>query len=344
MSKLQAARTGRVLALWCALGVAAFVLLPWYLPQNLSLLQSIGGVFGGTDTASGAVHALRHGRPWLLIGAFGLLMAAVSLVLPAGRAQGRGLVLGAALGLAGLLASGFAIGATGWAFEALNTRFGELPQGQYGIGLGGALVLLSLLVLLGAGLARMGAFRGDVFVAAAVVFCGALLALFVALPVLRALSGAAFTEDGALSAQAIVERIGNERVWGLGCLAGGGRCGVAWNTLWLALLTAAGTTVMGTAIALLSERGARRLGKPLNVLALLPIITPPFVVGLGLILLFGRAGLANQFMEWAFGIEPTRWFYGVFGIWLAQMFAFTPIAFMIMRGVVQGIAPSLWAS
>ncbi|MFN6996720.1 MAG: ABC transporter permease, partial [Aquincola tertiaricarbonis] len=40
-------------------------------------------------------------------------------------------------------------------------------------------------------------------------------------------------------------------------------------------------------------------------------------------------------------IEPTRWFYGVFGIWLAQMFAFTPIAFMIMRGVVQGIAPSL---
>lgn len=81
--------------------------------------------------------------------------------------------------------------------------------------------------------------------------------------------------------------------------------------------------------------------KPLNVLALLPIITPPFVVGLGLILLFGRAGLANQFLEWAFGIPATRWFYGLFGIWLAQMFAFTPIAFLIMRGVVQGVAPSL---
>ncbi|HMC15139.1 MAG TPA: iron ABC transporter permease, partial [Albitalea sp.] len=36
-----------------------------------------------------------------------------------------------------------------------------------------------------------------------------------------------------------------------------------------------------------------------------------------------------------------RWFYGLFGIFLAQMFAFTPIAFMIMRGVVQGVAPSL---
>jgi iron(III) transport system permease protein len=66
------------------------------------------------------------------------------------------------------------------------------------------------------------------------------------------------------------------------------------------------------------------------------------VVGLGLILLFGRAGLVNQFvLEWAFGIPPTRWFYGLFGVWLAQLFAFTPIAFMIMRGVVQGISPSL---
>jgi iron(III) transport system permease protein len=46
-------------------------------------------------------------------------------------------------------------------------------------------------------------------------------------------------------------------------------------------------------------------------------------------------------LEWAFGIPPTRWFYGLFGVWLAQLFAFTPIAFMIMRGVVQGISPSM---
>ncbi|MGI9217921.1 MAG: ABC transporter permease, partial [Hydrogenophaga sp.] len=76
-------------------------------------------------------------------------------------------------------------------------------------------------------------------------------------------------------------------------------------------------------------------------LALLPIITPPFVVGLGLILLFGRAGLVNQVLEWAFGTPPTRWFYGFFGVWLAQLFAFTPIAYLILRGVVQGVAPSL---
>ena len=98
-------------------------------------------------------------------------------------------------------------------------------------------------------------------------------------------------------------------------------------------------------MALMSERASKRFtatfSKPLNVLAMLPIITPPFVVGLGLILLFGRAGVVNQFLEYAFGIEPSRWFYGWFGVWIAQTFAFTPIAFMIMRGVVQGIAQSL---
>ena len=50
---------------------------------------------------------------------------------------------------------------------------------------------------------------------------------------------------------ALAERLAHERVWGLGCLAGGVRCGVAWNTLFLALLTAAGTTLLGTLIALL---------------------------------------------------------------------------------------------
>jgi len=94
-------------------------------------------------------------------------------------------------------------------------------------------------------------------------------------------------------------------------------------------------------MALMAERGSKRWQGPLRVLALLPIITPPFVVGLGLILLFGRAGVVNQLLESWFGIAPTRWFYGLPGIVIAQWFAFTPIAFMILRGVVQGVAPSL---
>lgn len=341
-----ARRSRQTLLGWLAAGAAGFVLLPWYFPQNVTLLQALPGIFGGGETASGLVQALAHGRPWLWVAALALLVAGFGAVaVPPGRGQGGWLVGAAVLGLAGLLGAGFTIGAPGWSFDVLQATFGELKTGQPGIGPGGALVLLSLLMLLGAGLARLGYFRRDVFVAAAVVLCSALLLLFVALPVSKSLVGAFLTEDGQYSASALAERLGHERVWGLACLAGGVRCGVAWNTLFLALLTAAGTTVMGTFIALLAERGGerggRRYAKALNVLALLPIITPPFVVGLGLILLFGRAGLVNQALEWAFGVTPSRWFYGLFGVWLAQMFAFTPIAFMIMRGVVQGIAPSL---
>lgn len=307
-------RARRIVAAWLLLGLAAYTLLPWYYPQNLTLLKALPGVFGGPETASGLVQLLQHHKPWLAVGLLGLVVAGLGWLLPPGRTQGWLLVGGAGAGLAGLLAAGFSIGAQGWSFEVLGRWFGDLPSGQFGIGWGGALALLALLMLLGAGIARLGFFRGDIFVAGAVVFCSALLLLFVALPVAKSLLGAFLDDSGQASLAALGERLAHDRVWGLSCVAGGVRCGVAWNTLFLALLTATGTTVLGTLIALLAERGNKRLSKPLNILALLPIITPPFVVGLGLILLFGRAGLVNQFLEWAFGIPPTRWFYGLFGV------------------------------
>ena len=331
----------RVILGWALLGLMACALLPWYFPQNLTLARSLGGVFGGPDTASALWQVVQHGRPWLAAGIGGLLLTLGAAFMPPGRRQGRVLLAGSAIGLAGVLGGGFAIGLQGWNFIVLEQAFGALDRGQIGLGLGGAVTLVALLALLGAGVARTGRFRGDFFVAGAVVLCSALLLLFVALPVGKSVAGAFFDEDGAWSLAALAGRLGHERVWGLACLGSSAACGTAWNTLFLALLTAAGTTVMGTLIALYAERGQRRFQRGLNVLALLPIITPPFVVGLGLILLFGRAGLVNQFLEWAFGIPPTRWVYGLFGVWLAQMFAFTPIAFLIMRGVVQGIAPSL---
>ncbi len=202
-------------------------------------------------------------------------------------------------------------------------------------------------------LAKRGWFKGDAFVASSVLGCAALMVIFIAYPVGKSLIGAFHPEgpeDGmwslAASASSFWERGASERIWGLGCLnvSAPSRCGVAWNTLYLGLLTAGGTVIMGTALALLAERHVHRdslLQKPMQMLSMLPIITPPFVVGLGLILLFGRAGVVNQGLEYAFGIEPSRWFYGVLGVWIAQMFAFTPIAYMMMRGVVQGVSPSL---
>ncbi|MGJ3703432.1 ABC transporter permease [Variovorax sp. AFSI2.2] len=337
----SARRSQRWIWAWVALGFAAYLLLPWYAIQDSTWYEAVPQVFGQAEGANGLMQAAMQGRSWLFVGLAGLAMCAIGAWLPAGRAQGRWLLAGGAIGAIGLAVAGFAIGARGWSFAALNAQFGELAVNQFGIGAGGFMALTALTLLAAFGIARLGLFKGDLFVAAAVIGCGVLMALFIAYPVSKALAGAFLDEDGRWSVTAFIARVFTERIWGLGCIAGGVRCGVAWNTLVLALLTAAGTTFLGTLMALMAERGSKRGQGALRVLALLPIITPPFVVGLGLILLFGRAGIVNQLLENVFGIEPTRWFYGMPGVLVAQLFAFTPIAFMIMRGVVQGIAPSL---
>ncbi len=332
----------RAIRLWLTIGLLAYVALPWYAIQDTAWYSVLPQIMGAPETANGVVQAMVHGRKWLLLGLIGLVIAAAGLSVPAGKAQSNWFLGGGLVGFAGLLVSAFLIGAKGWSFDFFNSQFGELAKNQFGMGIGAFIALLALIMITAFGIARKGYFKGDLFIASAVLGCSALLILFIAFPVTKALYGAFLNEEGHWSLMAIFNRIGNERVWGLNCLAGGVRCGVAWNTLFLALLTAAGTTIMGTMMALMAERSASaRVQTPLQLVALLPIITPPFVVGLGLILLFGRAGLVNQFLEYAFDIAPTRWFYGLFGVWIAQLFAFTPIAFMIMRGVVQGVAPSL---
>ncbi len=327
--------------IWLGIGLAAYLCLPWYAMQDSNGLMSIPGVFGGEDTANGLMQAARYGRVWLWLGLIGLVIAGAAATRVPGRAQGTLLVIGGSLGAVGLALSGFLIGAKGWSNDFLASLFGELAKNQFGIGWGGFVALAALVVLTAFGIARRGYFKGDLFIAAAVISSGTLMAVFILFPVLKALSSAMVGEDGKFAIGALWERVASERNFGLNCLIGGVRCGVAWNTLFLGLLTAATTTMLGTLMALMAERSGKRYGRALNVVAMLPIITPPFVVGLGLILLFGRAGVANQLLESAFGITPTRWFYGWFGVWIAQTFAFTPIAFMIMRGVVQGVAPSL---
>src|SRR5690606_5201526 len=84
-----------------------------------------------------------------------------------------------------------------------------------------------------------------------------------------------------------------------------------------------------------------RFKKGLRLLTILPIITPPFVVGLALTLLFGRAGLITISLSALFGIEPGRWLYGLTGIWIAQVLSFTPISFLVLIGVVEGVSPSM---
>jgi iron(III) transport system permease protein len=111
--------------------------------------------------------------------------------------------------------------------------------------------------------------------------------------------------------------------------------------LFLALVVGAATTVLGLACALIVTRTDFRFKGILRGLTVLPIITPPFVIGLALILLFGRASAASTLLADWFGIARSRWIYGFPGVCLAQLLAFAPIAFLVLIGVVQGVSPTL---
>jgi iron(III) transport system permease protein len=199
-----------------------------------------------------------------------------------------------------------------------------------------ALVLLATEVL-----ARRGALRGDRFAVASLLTIVALVALFVFLPLSRVLTAAVQSSAGGLDLSALASRLTAEKIWTLACLSSSRSCGVAWNTLVLALITAAGTTLLGLVLALLVTRTAVPLRRVARLLTVLPVITPPFVIGLAIILICGRSGLINALLETWFGIPPTRWIYGLPGLLLAQLFAFTPIAFLVLVGVVEGVSPTL---
>ena len=160
-------------------------------------------------------------------------------LLPATRARQAALLAGRRRHRPGAArGAAFAIGCTGWSFDLLGARLRRAAAGQLGIGTGGAVVLVALLMLLAPAWRGSAHFRGDLFVAGAVGAVAALLLLFVALPSCASCV-AAFSDDAArFRRRCSSSGWRHERIWGLGCLSGGGRCGVAWNTLFLALLTA----------------------------------------------------------------------------------------------------------
>jgi iron(III) transport system permease protein len=308
-------------ARWLALGGAGAFLLPWYaLPDSILGAAWLRG-WTSKDNAPAILQVLLHSRWWLAPVVVALVVAA----LAARKRNASFLTWSAAAGLACYFAQGFATG----------------PATQPGMGAGAALAGAALAMLLGHGLAGRGWFKGDAFVACCVVAVTSLVALFTFYPVATILVQAVQDATGALAPAAFVERLSSPRVWSLGCVTGGTRCGVVWNTVVLATLCAALCTLLGLAFALLVARSQMRGRRALRALSILPIITPPFVIGLGLILLFGRSGLVNQFLEWTLGIEPSRWIYGMLGILVAQVFAFTPIAFLVLIGVVEGVSPTL---
>ncbi|POR53280.1 ABC transporter permease [Bosea psychrotolerans] len=323
------------------IGWLGYAVLPWYLPEGMSLTQ-FGWLSGYPLGKAGSALALALSgeAPWLLPVGVALLAATVFWRSADPGKVARVLVAAGGAGLAVFFLQGFGIvlkgSAAGWA----TALFGA-DVAQAGMGGGAFLTVLSLLLLTCHGLAYRGYCRGDLFTTSAIGIVVLLIGLFIFWPVMVILKSALVDQNGHVALSAFSDRFFSATIWGLGCVSGGTSCGVAWNTLILAVLTGVITTLLGLACALLLQRTAMPGKRLMRALTVLPIITPPFVIGLALILLFGRSGFFTGIMADWFGIPRSRWIYGLPGVLLAQVLAFAPIAFLVLIGVVQGISPSL---
>ncbi|MGX5719228.1 ABC transporter permease [Shinella zoogloeoides] len=324
------------------LGAVALTLLPWYRIEN--------GFFGfgwlagfplSTEAAPGLVQIAAHGRLWLA--------AVVLLLLIAGAARGmadpmrRGAVLAwvGAIGVLFLALQGLAIGFSGWTWAISESLFGPLADGQSSMGAGAVLSAITFVLMFSFGLAERGVMKGDAFVVSSISLLVFLVAVFVFYPIGSMFIGSVQDFDGSFNPDNFIRNLQDPSIWSLNCVIGAGRCGVAWRTLWLAIMTGLGSTLLGLAFALVATRTQFPFKKGLRLLTILPIITPPFVIGLALTLLFGRAGVVTQGLSSLLGIEPGRWLYGLTGIWIAQVLSFTPISFLVLIGVVEGVSPSM---
>ncbi len=328
---------GRALRLWLLVGWFGFAVLPWYAVRGDGLfsLDWIAGYPGDPAVAPGLMQAFLLGKAYLAGIAVALALPLLLRRDPAVVAQAAGL-----LGLTWLLAQGFLINHRGWTMALPEALFGPVP-GQRGLGWGALVTGGACLMLISQAMAARGHCRGDGFATGAIAVVSATVALFVFFPVAIVLSSSLDNAQGQFDPAGFPARFLDDSVWGLGCVTRGVSCGVAWNTLFLGLLVGAGTTILGLAFALMTARSDFPFKGALRLFTVLPIITPPFVIGLAVILLFGRSGLVTTLLWDWFGIPPSRWIYGLPGVLLAQLLAFTPIAYLVLIGVVQGIAPSL---
>ncbi len=113
-----------------------------------------------------------------------------------------------------------------------------------------------------------------------------------------------------------------------------------FNTLWLGTLTGLGSTIIGFLFAYVDayvDTGSKIIRKLFNAVSILPVVSPPFVLSLSALFLFGRTGLVTRQIFGFNNVTITGWP----GIALVQILTFFPVCYMMLKGLLLNIDPSL---
>ena len=111
------------------------------------------------------------------------------------------------------------------------------------------------------------------------------------------------------------------------------------NTLKVGFLVGILSTVVGLLFAYVEVyvKVGRVVGGLFKVVSMLPVVSPPFVLSLSMIMLFGKSGIITKFL---LGIKDNS-VYGFWGIVVVQALTFFPVCYMMLKGLLKNIDPSL---
>jgi iron(III) transport system permease protein len=215
-------------------------------------------------------------------------------------------------------------GAAGAAIVSATIR-GALPLTTVG---SGAFLLFIVSVWISArGLSARGLIRGDTFVSASILFLGLFVLLFILIPNGCVLFKSFQRPDGTISLALPFETIRQYAPFWR----------VLRNSLLLAGTVGVAAPAIGLAFALVATRSRIPASRWFRAFSLLPIITPPFIISIAIILLFGLQGTVTS----GFLGVHTRAIFGFPGLVLAQTLSFAPVAYLVLIGAVESIRPTL---
>jgi iron(III) transport system permease protein len=117
--------------------------------------------------------------------------------------------------------------------------------------------------------------------------------------------------------------------------------GYIWRAFRNSMLMGALTAVLGSAVGFVFAFTIARTDMPckrlLHFVAIIPVVSPPFIGALSIIMLFGNSGLVTHSL---LGLKNFP-IYGFRGLLLAQVVTFFPVAYITLRGVIESISPTL---
>ena len=112
------------------------------------------------------------------------------------------------------------------------------------------------------------------------------------------------------------------------------------NTLKVGFLVGIASALIGLLFAYVEEYvklKTKFMSRIFAVVSMLPVVSPPFVLSLSVIMLFGKAGIITRYLLHIYDNNV----YGFWGITIVQTLTFFPVCYMMFKGLLKNIDPSL---